>query len=275
MKHIIIDENLRGKALYKFLIENKAALIAQKKALPKCADAFACSVSFFDTKAGAKTKTAIGDIPKDATVLPVKVVANASNWCDSQMDVLIPDCWAKSIKEGKGRIHLADHTYKLQAQVGDVTDIYSQDIQLSELGLHKPGSTQCLIYESDVMKSYNEFIFNQYKAGKINQHSIGLQYVKLELAINEPEYEKEMDFWNKYINQVINRDMVEEKGYFWVVSEIKLLENSCVLFGANELTPTLTAGKMSTEDEPSKGTQEQPLKTFDLWAAIKQTTFLN
>lgn len=279
MKKITIDESLKGKALFKFLVDNKSALIAQKKAIPKKGDAFSVISFFTEQEGGIKKKTALGDISPTATVLPVKVVANAANYCDSQMDVLLPDCWAKTIKDGKGRIHLHDHEYELEAQVGDVTDIYSEDISLDDLGLkNKPGTTQCLIYESDVQKSYNEFIFNQYKAGKINQHSIGLLYIKIELAINDPEFEKEIDFWNKYAPQVINQDCINEKGYFWVVSEIKLLENSCVLFGANELTPTLSAGKLGTGNEPLKSTQNQPRKSepeFDLMAAINKTTFLN
>jgi len=40
-----------------------------------------------------------------------------------------------------------------------------------------------------------------------------------------------MDFWNKYIAQVVNRDKAERYGFFWVVTEAILREGSSVLFG--------------------------------------------
>lgn len=247
MKKIIIDENLKGKQLFKFLIENKSQLIAQKKSMIKHTDPMAGTPSFFNVKGDKTIKTSIGEISPDATSVRVKVVANACNWCDSQMDVLIPDNWKKTIKDRKGMIpHLHDHKHEIGAEVGDVVNIYSQNISLTDLGLSKAGSTQCLIFETDIQKSYNPVVFAKYKAGKIKQHSIGLQYVKIALAINDEDNEKEFDFWNKHINDVINRDFVEERGFFFVISEIKLLENSAVLFGSNELTPTLDVKCMAT-----------------------------
>jgi len=118
------------------------------------------------------------------------------------------------------------------------------------------------------MRSYNEKIYNQYKLEKINQHSIGLQYVKISLCINDEDSEKEYDFWNKYYPQVINKEVVDQRGYFWVVTEIKLLENSCVLFGSNELTPTLDV-KADTGTQPLQSTdKDQPLP-FDFVKAVK------
>jgi DNA-directed RNA polymerase subunit RPC12/RpoP len=53
--------------------------------------------------------------------------------------------------------------------------------------------------------------------------------------------------------------MADEYGFFWVVSEIKLLENSCVLFGANELTPTLEV--QDSSNQPAKSTDHYPLNS--------------
>lgn len=255
---IQIDENLKGKELFKFLTENKKELIAQKRSMLKRTDPVYSSPVFFNVKGDTITKTAIGEIQPDATSLRVKVVANTALYFDSQKDVLLPDCWKKSIKDRKGLIpHLHDHKHELEAEVGDVHDIYSQEITLYDLGVNRAGSTQSLIFETDIRKSYNETVFNKYKAGKIKQHSIGLQYVKIELAINDEEYEKEMDFWNKYISLIINKEEAEEAGYFWVVPEIILLENSSVLFGSNRLTPTLEV-KTDTQNQPASTTEDEP-----------------
>ena len=239
------------------MVAAKAELIAEKKSIIKHTDAIMMTPELFTVKGGKVTKAVAGEVSNDANSVRVKVVANTANFCDSHMDVLLADCWAKSIKERKGMIpHLHDHIHRLDAKVGDVVNIYSQEMSLSELGINKTGSTQSLIFETDIKREYNEHIFKQYKAGRINQHSIGLQYVKLGLAVNDEESTAEYELWNKYIDQVINKEYVESKGFFWVVPEIKLFENSAVLFGSNSLTPTLDV--KTTDIEPFDDTQNQP-----------------
>lgn len=276
---VLIDENLRGKSLYDFLVQNKSTLILQKKASIKTTDAVYFSPSLFNIKGDSTEKTDIGNVPDEATKVRVKIVANACLWMDSQKDVLLRDSSKKTIKDGNGRLHLKDHTYKLEAEVGDVVNVYLQDVSLTELGLKKSGTTQCIIYESDVQKSYDEKVFTKYKKGKINQHSIGLRYADLKMAINDEDYKEEFANWNAYIDQVINRDEAEESGYFWIVPEIKLVEVSAVLAGANILTPTLSVGKQSeddTEDQPLKNTVQQPSeKAFDWKSAIAEKTFIH
>ena len=51
---------------------------------------------------------------------------------------------------------------------------------------------------------------------------------------------KEKAIWDKYINQVINRDASEEQGYFWAVTEAKVIEGSAVVMGSNYATPTIS-----------------------------------
>lgn len=272
---IVIPDNLKGKDLFKFLLENKDALIAQKKSMIKRTDPVSSSPVLFNIKGDKAIKVASGSgIAADAVSVRVKVVANTAYWMDSQYDVLLPDCWKNSIKQRKGLIpHLHDHIHEIGAEVGDVADIYSLEMSLTDLGQSSPGKTQCLIFETDIKKAYNENVFNKYKAGRIKQHSIGLQYVKMSLAINDQDSEKEFDFWNKHVKNVINRDTAEEAGFFFVIEEIKLLENSAVLFGSNELTPTLDV-KADTLNEPGSTHSNEP-PPFDLMKAIKETKFFN
>jgi hypothetical protein len=275
MKKILIPEGLRGKELFAFLIENKDALKAQKKSFIKETDVVICGPELLVIDKDGTLKAA-GEGEADPTKVHVKVVGNACWWMDSQRDVLIKDSAKRSIAARKGMIpHLADHNQKLAGQVGDVTDVYLEDVSLRKLGLDKSGATQCVVMESDVQKSYDERVFNLYKRNRVNQHSIGLQYVTLDLAINDEEHEKEIDFWNKYIDKVINKEEAEELGYFWVVSEYKLLEVSGVLFGANELTPTLESGKSHVVQPVLETPVATPESEFDLSAAIKTTKFFN
>lgn len=276
---VVIDENLQGKELFKFLVENKQQLITQKKSMLKRTDAVSSMPSLFSIKNDTATKTAIGEIPEDATSVRVKVIGNTALWCDSQMDVLLPDCWAKSIKERNGMIpHLHDHVHELDAEVGDVKSIYSQDMSLTDLGVNKVGKTQSLIMESDVKKDYNPKVFSKYKSGRITQHSIGLMYgSKMGIAVNDDEYVAEKALWDKYYPMIINQDAADEKGFFFVVPEIKLLEVSAVLFGSNEKTPTLEVNaKTDTFQEPSPDTQETPShksEAFDIEQLFKNLKF--
>ncbi len=267
---IEIPFGLKGKALFEFLHQNKDALIAQKKSVMKRFDGSPSifSIAGLPQKDGAvKAIGNIAEIPESAEVLRVKVAANTSLWCDSQGDVLLRDAGKKSIRERKGLIpHIHDHDWVVGAEVGEVNSIYYEDVLLSSLGINQAGTAQVLVFDTDIMKSYNEMIFNKYRKGKIKQHSIGLQYVKLLMCMDNDDWDEEYKAnWDKYAPLVINQDAIA-KGYFWAVPEFKLLENSCVLIGANSLTPTLeTTAKANTEDEPPIGTQKQP---FDIAKAI-------
>lgn len=253
--------------LHAYLKANKSKLIEQKKSMPIFSDAVSFGAMPVKAEYGFKANTAVNE---DVDILRVKVVANTANWIDSHFDMLLPDCWSKSIQERKGIIpHLHDHIHRIEAKIGEVVDIYSSTLSLTELGLSIQGSTQSLIFVTDIMKSYNEKVFNQYKLGKVKQHSIGLQYMKLELAINDESSEKEYDFWNKYYPQLINKEVADEYGFFWVVPEIRLIENSAVLFGSNELTPTLD-NNMKNEPLISTHQKNEPSTDTRLIEALKE-----
>ena len=216
-----------------FLNSNKDDVLKMKRSIIKISDVFEMP------KYGSKAKDdAI--IESNTEKIHVKVVANTALWIDSQLDMLLPDCWKKSITERMDMIpHLHDHIRQIDAKVGEVKNIYGQNLTYSELGIQGIGQTQALIFETDILKEYNEMVFNQYKSGKINQHSISLQYVSLQIAINDKKQEKEFALWNQYLPMSINPKVAIDAGYFFIVKECKVIENSCVLFGANEITPTL------------------------------------
>lgn len=260
MARITIPQELKGKELIDFVVANKEALTNQKKSLAiKFTDAFNYSPSLFHKEGNTVKSIESAQVAEDADVLHVKVICNAANWMDSHSDVLLPDCWKKTINERKGSIlHLYDHKQNFDGEIGDVSDVYSQELSLKDLGVNKSGTTQVLVMESDVRKDLNEKMFNRYKNKRVKQHSIGLQYVKIQLAVNDEDSPKEKAVWDKYIGSVINKEAAEEQGFFWAVSEIKLYENSAVIFGSNELTPTLEISD-NTKQEPSiSDTPAQP-----------------
>ena len=259
----LIPENLKGKELYKFLVGNKSKLIAQKKASVKYTNpvTYQPVISVPVKRKSNKAAMMMTDMEGDGS-LDVKVVCNAAWWCDDQYDVLTDKSYDQSIA-AKGILipHIADHVHTSTNLVGDVKAVYTQKVALKDLGVDLPGSTTCAIMETNVLEDYNALTYKFYKNGKINQHSIGMLYVTIGMCINDKEYLPEFELWNKYYDKVINKDFIDEEGFFWIVPEIKWLENSCVWLGCNPLTPTLEITDNDDEDTeiaPGKSTHNQP-----------------
>ena len=74
--------------------------------------------------------------------------------------------------------------------------------------------------------------------------------------------------WDKYIKQVANKEDAEAAGYFWAVTEAKIVEGSAVLFGSNPITPTLTVGPAKATPE-SDDNNEPPQGTHINYESIK------
>ena len=245
----------------KEIVENKAEIMALKKAEIKTVKGGLSSVS---KKLGGLSKGVFKD---SETALNRTIVGNTYLWMDSHEDVHAKGLFKKSISERKGNIfHLHDHEFKITSKIGEPSKIYEEKIAWKDLGVNKNGETEALFMDTEIKKEYNLQVFNGYKSNTINQHSVGMQYVKLDLAVNNEQYEDEFKVWNENIDKLGNIEQAEEKGYFWFVREAKLIEISAVLMGSNELTPTIQEDK-STEplkdtqkDEAEKSLQDQQLE---------------
>lgn len=271
------------EAQFEYLRKNADKIIAQKKSLPTTTDDLDFGYSIGSGKAFASKAAGMMSVASDTEgEINVEVIANVSGWCDSQMDVMLKDSWKKSINDlgASGQrlfYHLKDHEYEMDAIIGKEAKLYSKDISLDMFNIFTDiKKAQALIMSSIVSEIYAGKCFHLYKDGEIKQHSIGLQYHKIYLCMNSNEAEdvQYKENWDKYYSQVINKDKVDAKGYFWAVAEARILEVSAVLFGANELTPTLSTGKESTINEPSHDTQDQP-QDFDIMEAIRNAQFIN
>ena len=257
--------DLSGKAMFDYLTINKKELIRQKKLLViKSEPIFATADLIVPLKegnvekAGNETQETI-----DTGKLLVEVVGNTAWWCDYGMDVLTDKSYDKSITEQGALLpHIKNHDHSADAHVGDVQEVYKKLISLKRLGLELKGSTTGIVWKTLIRKDYDEKIYMFYKNGKINQHSIALQYLSIGLCINDKDYLPEYELWNKYYDKVINKGVIDAKGFFWVIPEAKVYENSCVLFGMNSLTPTLSTEEkdLITELSPALTTTEQPKK---------------
>lgn len=244
------------KELFDFLVKNKATLEAQKKAQLKKADAVIIMPEIIRTKEGAdKADMPVsGMMPNDCLV---KIVINTTNLMDSHMDVHMPGIWTKSLKENKAIMHIQEHEMCFENIISDGKDLkaYTQTMSWSELGYNLPGNTEALIFESLVKADRNPFMADQYQKGYVKNHSVGMQYVKITMCVNDENYGAEYEAWNKYYPEIANKETADEYGYFWAVKEAKVIEGSAVPRGSNYITPTLMVTEQ--KEQPGQPTQNK------------------
>lgn len=229
----MIPQELTGTERVKYILAHKAEIIDLKKSATKHTDVVITSPLAARLYAPVEKRRHKQDT-EDA--IERTIIGNTYNWIDSQDDVLVAGVFSKSIQESKGSIfHLHDHLFQTTAKVGKPIQIYEREIAWRDLGLMKDGKTTSLFMDSEILRNYNSLVFEQYKTGEINQHSVGMQYVKLFLAANEPDDKDAFAAWQRY-SPLIGNPAKLEQGYFFVCTEAKLREISAVLLGANELT---------------------------------------
>ena len=229
--------------LIEYLVSNKAELIDLKKSAIKYADATTGLVA----NSGLVSKALANSQDTDQVIYRT-LVGNTYNWMDSHDDVHLNGLFGVSIKDRAGRIwHRHDHVNQLTAKVGKFSQVYEQTVNWSDVGVNKSGQTMALLADSAIRKSYNALIFESYKDDEIDQHSVGMQYSKLALAVNNKDNKEEFENWNKYIGLLGNPEKAVEKGFFWAIKEAKLIEISCVTEGSNELTGMYNPSKDSVD----------------------------
>lgn len=252
------------KELHKFLKDNKDTLIAEKMMQTKFADPVNGLIDFFDITNGTTRKVMtfkddsveMGDAP-ERDKLKVVVVINSTNIIDSCWDMHIPSIWKKSISENKNIKFLKEHNMGFDYILADKENlkVYTKSLKWSELGLSYKGVTECLIFDATIKNKRSksaESMIEHYANGDVDQHSVGMRYVSLEMCINSDEkyYRDEKEAWEKYYPMAVNPEVADEYGFFYAVTQAKVIEGSAVVLGANSATPTL----LVEESEPQKST---------------------
>ena len=252
--------------LFKALRENKTTLIAQKKMITKEADATFHYVGIENDK-GEVVKAESMPLT-DANGLKAKLVINTTNLLDSHNDLHIKGIWNKSVKEQKNLLLLQEHKMTFDHIITDDVKATVKEMTWGELGYSYKGTTEALTFETNITKARNPFMFDQYAKGYVKEHSVGMRYVKLELAVNsDSKWDvEEKEVWDKYYDEIANKEQADERGYFWVVQEAKIVEGSAVVKGSNFATPTISVEAVKdtpTEtNEPSIDTQKQNKKSY-------------
>lgn len=135
---------------------------------------------------------------------------------------------------------LAIHKKKSELQKSDYANVLFEETNKAFDNDIK--ALEVLVYEAEISKSRNEYMFNQYKSGYVLNHSVGMRYIKLFFCYNseDPAYSQDKENWDKYYPMVLNKGEADKWGYFWAIVEAKNIEGSAVVKGSNFLTPVLS-----------------------------------
>lgn len=238
--------------LFVYLRKNEKQIIQQKKSLPIKSDVLEWGCLPVNKKDRVKSDgTMLG--PDE---MQVDAIANLSGWCDSYMDVMIKDNWNKTITDKSIVYPLKNHDYSTDAIIGRDAYLYTKMFPMEYFGIKSDVvKAQALMMGFVAVKDYDKKTYLLYRDNQIKQQSIGLRYIQIVLCLNstldeDVAYKKN---WDKYYPVVINKDLVNDYNYFFAVIESQILENSCVLFGANKNTGVYSTSKKDPAADDAPG----------------------
>lgn len=213
----------------------------------------------------ADTTVKVGPQMKEGYVYPI---INTTLYLDSHDDLHLNGIWDRSAKEQQGKLfYVTDHEIKVTSIIAWPADVsvMVKSIPWSFVGKDYPGNTEGLIFEISKDKIVHGAAKGIIEEKRPVQNSVRMQYVKINLALNSDAKEN-IDYkmcWDKHIDTIANKDVAEQRGYFFAVEEAKIIkEGSMVVFGSNDATSirqkeeagTTTSDEHKTEP-PNPGTQ--------------------
>lgn len=264
-QYVWMQKTFKSQAdLFRYLVEEKDLIFAAKKAVDKRAEGGLSMIIPVEEPIVGFANKAIKPLyenDKEAGILKRTVVANSYWWLDSHSDVHLgrredseKAVFTESIKNRASKIFPIDqHNWSLDGRMGKTLALYEAPISWRALGVGRTGMTEALFADAEISREKNERRYKDYLNDEIDQHSVGMRYMDMQLAVNdEKNYPKEHAVFQKYISKIGNRQVVEKQGFFFAIAEAMLKEYSAVIGGSNELTPTM--GVSQPSGDTGKGT---------------------
>jgi len=237
--------------LVRFMQKNRDELFAVKKAEYKTKSEPILKSGLFTNEFTPLIEDITGDF------IQVKTIINTSNVIDSHLDLHLQGIWNKTVSDNPFSHHLKSHKSDFEFVISDKAKSYNERMNFKDLGLNVDMEMDANINEFVMERKRLPLMFDAYKNGEVKQHSVGMMYVKYDIAFWDEESQKEMDFFNLMKSKAINPEVADEYGFLWIISEAKKREGSAVVFGSNSITPTLSVKNY----EPAPATQKiEPLK---------------
>jgi len=253
------DKNFETKMdMISFIKKNKEEMMSIKKAEYKTK----AEIEIKSDLVVKKYEGLIEDITGDYML--VKTLINSTNVIDSHLDLHFKETWNKTVKDNPFSTHLQSHNADFNYLISSKAKNYNEEMNFKDLGLNIDMLFNANINEFVLRRKTLPLMFDKYKNGEVNQHSVGMLYVNLELFMADEDDEKAMQDFNEVLKKAINPEIALDYGMVWGVKEAKKREGSAVVFASNSITPTLFVKNYEPQQgtrkdlfiEPSKDTQE-------------------
>ena len=208
------------------------------------------------------------DGAKDNFIYPI---ISTTNYMDSHKDVHFNGSMTKTAKEQNGKVkYILDHELKFDSVVAwekDVNMLIAK-IDWSVVGKNYLGQTEALVFEiskdSIIRKDVLKAIEN--KSSEF-QNSIRMIYVTIKLGLNSNSKENASNkaYYDSRINEIVNKEVAQEDGYFWGVEELKIYKEGSLVTagGSNDATGIYHKefeAVIDTSIEPSNDTRKNKIK---------------
>ena len=189
------------------------------------------------------------NVTDDSETLTVEGVAIIANYIDSHGSIFTEECLRESLNENI--IHNADHIRDYDHLISTSVEKEIRSIPFIELGVDIEGNATAFCFKSVFDKDDNERMYKQYKRGRVKYHSIEFDWSRRSKELlcinNEREGQEYKDNWDKYYPTVINKEVADARGWFYVYERAPIVAVSAVVLGSNKVTPTLSARGLSDE----------------------------
>lgn len=229
----------------KFMVDNQKRIIAEKMAY-QWGYKRTAHVRGFKNKRKSANKSAISN---ESNIIPI--VGNTTMVIDSYMDVSnkgsfdhIVDSYGSEIKIFKNH-----RSWDVDQEISFNRGIFVEDVQKRDVGIDQDGDVQVFGINTE---PFDDETRSRYESGRYNQHSIGMWYEELRFAVNDEEYESQYKNWVEMYDNILNKDIADEYGYFWIVDKQGVFETSVVPFGANKFTPPLNKENYFSSSDSEK-----------------------
>ena len=190
-------------------------------------------------------------------------IISTTNYMDSHKDVHFNGSMTKTAKEQNGKVVYAlDHELKFDSIIAWQKDVnmFVRQIDWSLVGKDYIGKTEALIFEIAKDKITRKDVLTAIE-NKVSefQNSIRMVYVKMILGMNskDKEHANNKAYYDSRINQIANKEVAEDEGYFWGVEELKIYkEGSLVVAGGSNDATSIYNKEIEAVDNTSKQKQE-------------------
>jgi hypothetical protein len=197
---------------------------------------------------------------KDGFIYPI---ISTTNYMDSHKDVHFNGSMTKTAKEQNGKVVYAlDHELKYDSILAWQKDVnmFIATIGWDLVGKNYNGTTEALVFEinkdaitrKDVLKSIEN------KVSEF-QNSIRMVYYKVVLGLNSSAKENATNkqYYDARINDIVNKEIAEEEGYFWGVEELGIhKEGSLVVAGGSNDATSIYSKNIEAVDNTSSPKNE-------------------